>query len=113
MIEPPPRARMSSATACAAKNWCLKLTATSRSESCPRRGDRGMQRGHIRHVAFEEERLVVGTQLTGQRAAGFRVEVAEGDARALRVEGAHQCFADAGCAAGDEDGAADQRWIAC
>ncbi|MCY1516136.1 hypothetical protein D9M68_507510 [compost metagenome] len=32
-IEPPPSARMSLATACAAKNWCLMLTATRRSKS--------------------------------------------------------------------------------
>ena len=132
MIEPPPAARMSSATAWAAKNWCLKFTRHQAIEILA--GDVGhlvaavvggvvdqhADRAELRPHRGDRVGASAATSVTSQtwKKTGFSapscvasalpaadVEVAESDTGALRMEGAHQAFADAGGAAGNEDGA--------
>ena len=74
---------------------------------------RGLQGLHIGEVAVEVKRR--GAAFRGERAyqlaGGLILDVEEGDARALAREMAHDGFANAGGAAGDQHGAVIQAGI--
>jgi hypothetical protein len=116
-------------TACAAKNWCLRLTAMVRSQdsgvtsstvwrvSLPAFFGDGLEGrlkgGDVGEVAGEEERgrgaRVV--EALDQALGRLGLEVEEGDFGVVGCEGLDNRGADSAGAAGDDDDAVVEAWI--
>ena len=130
MMAPAFAAFMSGSTACAAKNWCFRLTAMrssqysgviffrrmplvmggvvdediDRSVGLARVSDAGAQRGDIGEVDIQKVRAETLARELARKASSFLgLDVEEHDNGFLLREAPHDRFADARCAAGDEN----------